>query len=274
MNVLGAPASLASMPSRRRVMGGAALLVALLFGARAEAACDDGVRLFPLPGATVPTNAQFLLEGVLGEQERVTKLVGSSELLLKGGPEPVPVVVERGWASTMNRVAVRLKPRRALQPNTEYTLTLEKALPGVKVLNDAGDNLARWRTGPSPDAAAPRFATRPAVSEGFYQRTRDGLARSLKLRTQVNEVGPAYLVVSMQRARGPANKQQYPVPLDGEVAVLGHDACSGGFGFDDGRAYKVTVELFDAAGNTGPKPASLELSAPRPSAADLEAEKR
>lgn len=236
-----------------------------LWALPASAACDDGVRLFPAPGATVPINVQFLLEGVLGDQERVSKLVGGSELALLGGGDPVGVTVEKGWASTMNRVAVRLKPKRPLAPNTEYTLTIGRALPGVKLLNDTrGDNTARWKTGPSADTLPPKFITRPATSEGFYQRTRDGLTRSLKLRTQVSDLGAVYVLVSMQRARGIATKQQFPVPVDAEALVLGHDVCSGGFGFDDGRAYKLQMELFDAAGNSGGKPVAIELSAPKP----------
>lgn len=242
----------------------AVIVCGALASARSEA-CEDGIRLFPAPGGTVPTNVQFVLEGVLGEQERVSKLVGSGELALLGGAEPVTVSVEKGWSSTMNRVAVRLKPKRALTPNTEYTLTIGRSLPGVKLLNDTwGDNTARWKTGPSADTSAPKFTTRPATSEGFYQRTRDGLTRTLKLRTQVSDLGVSYVLVSLQRARGIAAKQQYPVPVTGDHFVLGHDICSGSFGFDDGRAYKVTVELFDAAGNAGGKAVTLELSAPKP----------
>lgn len=267
-------------PSQRLMRSTTSWLVACVvaaaagFAARVEAACDDGVRLFPAPGATVPTNAHFVLEGVRAEQERVSKLVGGSDLVLLGGGDPVGVVVEKGWSSTMNRVAVKLKPTRPLQPNTEYTLNLGRALSGVRLLNDVwGDNTARWKTGPSADSAAPKFVTRPAVSEGFYQRTREGLTRTLKLRTQVNDLGAAYLLLTMQRARGVAARQQYPVPLDGEAVVFGHDACSGSFGFDDGRAYKLTVELFDAAGNASARPFTLELSAPRPTGPELEPEK-
>jgi len=217
----------------------------------------------------VPTNVQFVLEGVLKEQERVTALIGNPELALLGKGEAIPVAVEKGWVSTMNRVAVRLKPKKPLEPNTEYTLTLGRVMPKVTLLNDAfGDNTPRWRTGAAADTTPPRFIVRPAVSEGSYLRTKQGLTRFLKLRTQVSEVGPTYLVVAMTRARGTASKQQYLLPLDGENALLGHDACSGAFGFDDGRAYRLVTELFDAAGNRASTMPTLELSAPKPLAVD------
>ena len=44
--------------------------------------------------------------------------------------------------------------------------------------------------------------------------------------------------------------------------VVGHDVCSGSFGFDDGRAHRLAVELFDAAGNAASKPHNLELLPP------------
>ena len=273
--MVSAGASQRLMRSMRSVWLWCALALVTAVAPRAQAACEDGIRLFPSPGATVPTNVHFVLEGVLNEQERVSKLVGSSELALLGGGDPVGVTVEKGWSSTMNRVAVKLKPTRPLQPNTEYTLTIGRALPMVKLLNDTwGDNTARWKTGPSADTVAPKFLTKPAVSEGFYQRTRDGLTRTLKLRTQVNDIGAAYLLVTMQRARGVAAKQQYPVPLDSDAVVFGHDVCSGSFGFDDGRAYRLVVELYDAAGNGASKPFNLELSAPRPTGPEPEPEKQ
>ncbi|MBL8920162.1 MAG: hypothetical protein JNJ54_14950 [Myxococcaceae bacterium] len=273
MNAVAAPPS--QRPMRLVRLSLVFALLVSVGATRASAqSCDDGVRLFPAPGATVPTNVEFILEGVLAEQDRVTKLLAEAALTLLGGGEAIGVTVTRGWSSTMNRVAVKLKPKRALDPNTEYTLTLDRALPRVKLLNDTwGDNSARWRTGPGADTTSPKFTTRPAVSEGFYQRTRDGLTRTLKLRTQVNDLSASWLLISMQRARGVASKQQYFVPVEGEWAVIGHDACSGSFGFDDGRAYKLSVELFDAAGNTT-KAVALELSAPRPTGPEPEPEKK
>ena len=86
----------------------------------------------------------------------------------------------------------------------------------------------------------------------------------MRLRTLVEESSPACFLVSMQRAHGGSARQQYPVALEGDTFTIGHDACSGNFGFDDGRAYKLTLELFDAAGNRAVEKPSLEVAAPRP----------
>jgi hypothetical protein len=67
----------------------------------------------------------------------------------------------------------------------------------------------------------------------------------------------------MQRARGSQVKQVYPVPLNGGEVLVGHDGCSGAFGFDDGRAYRLTFELFDAAGNRSAEKVTLDVSAPK-----------
>ncbi len=247
-----------------------ALAVVVLLAASAVGAqpCEkDGLILFPAPGAVVPTNVQLLLEGVGEAQSRVQDLVSAQAIALvtKDG-EAVQVRAEQGFLSQMNRVAVRLRPLKPLEPNTEYALALPATMAGLRIINDPwGDGSLRWTTGAGLDKKPPRFKQKPASSEGFYVKAADGsLTRKLRLRTTVEELGASYVVVTMQRARGSSARQQYPVPLEGDVLHLGHDACSGNFGFDDGRAYKLSFELYDAAGNRSPEKASLEVAAPRP----------
>lgn len=233
-----------------------------------EPCIEDGVLVFPAPGAVVPTNVQFFLEGAGAEQTRVSDLVTSKDaiVLTSAHDEPIQVKAEKGFLSQMKRVAVRLKPMKPLKPDTEYKLELGKTLSSARVINDAlGDNSIRWTTGPGADKAAPKFISKPAVSEGFYRKNdKEGLVRYLKIRTVIEETAPSYLLVTMQRVRGSSVRQQYPVPIDGDAAMVGHDGCSGTFGFDDGRAYKLTFELFDSAGNKSTEKVTLELSAPKP----------
>lgn len=232
----------------------------------AETCVKDGVLLFPAPGSVVPTNAQLIIEGTGAAQMLVQGLLGNEALaLISEGQEPIAVKAEKGFVSQMSRVAVRLRPLKALLPNVEYSLALPKELAGVRLLNDRlGDGSLRWLAGGGPDKKAPKYKQRPASSEGFYVQGEQGLRRQLKLRAVVEEAGAAWVLVSMQRARGGSARQQYPVPLDGETLTIGHDACSGNFGFDDGRAYRLTFELFDAAGNRSKEKATLEVAAPRP----------
>jgi hypothetical protein len=248
----------------------ALLASVLLLAAVAVAAppcVKDGIILFPAPGAVVPTNVQFILEGVGESQDRVQALLTADAIALvpKEGA-PIQVKAEKGWLSQMNRVAVRLKPLRPLEPHTQYTLALPTPMAGARIINDVwGDGLLTWTTGAGLDKKPPRFKQKPASSEGFYEKAKDGtLTRKLRLRTLIEDSGLAYLVVTMQRARGSSAIQQYPVALEGEYVHLGHDACSGNVGFDDGRAYKLTFELYDAAGNRAPERATLEVAAPRP----------
>lgn len=233
----------------------------------ADACEKDGVYLFPAPGAVVPTNTQLLIEGTGEAQSRVQELLTSDRIaLVAEGHDSVPLKAEKGFVSPMSRVALRLRPLKSLEPNVEYVLALPPEMAGVRVLNDVlGDQSLRWLAGPGPDKKAPVYKQRPASSEGFYVETKQGIRRQLKLRSVVEEQGPAWFLVTVQRARGGSARQQYPVPLVGDTLTLGHDACSGSFGFDDGRAYKLTFELYDAAGNkNGEKLATLEVNAPKP----------
>jgi hypothetical protein len=233
----------------------------------AEETCEkNGILLFPAPGAVVPTNVQLIIEGAGEGQARVQELLTSESIaLLAEGQDPIPVKAEKGFVSQMSRVALRLRPLKSLVPNVEYTLALPREMAGIRLLNDVlGDGSLRWLAGTGPDTKAPRYKQKPASSEGFYVKTKDGIRRQLRLRALVEEQGPAWFLVTLQRARGGSARQQYPVPLVGDTLTIGHDACSGGFGFDDGRAYKLTFELFDAAGNKSVEKAQLEVAAPRP----------
>ena len=238
-----------------------------LFGAfTAHAKCDaNGLYVFPAPGAVIPINTRFILEGTGTEAARVSALVGSGEVVLKSSGDEVPVTVLRGWTSSAKRVAVMLKPNGELLPNRNYTLVIERLLPNYKVLNpNAAEKLA-WRTGAVADTAPPRYVVKPAVAEGLYKKEGDGVTRLLKLRTTLEEEGGAYFVATVQRARGNPAKQVYPVIINGGDAVLGQDACSGSFTFDDGRAYKIWLETYDSAGNkSAEKLPVIEAQAPRP----------
>jgi hypothetical protein len=244
----------------------APFIVALLVAAQAHARCDtNGLFVFPAPGAVIPLNAKFILEGAGTEVARVTKLIGGDDLVLKAGDDVVTVSVAKGWTSSNKRVAVLLKPNSELKPNKSYTLMIDRLLPGYKVLNhDAAETLT-WRTGAAADTQAPKYQVKPSVAEGYWNKDGDGITRYLKLRTTLAEESPAYFVATVQRARGNPAKQIYPVPINGGEALLGQDGCSGSFSFDDGRAYKIWLETYDSAGNkVAEKISVIEAQAPRP----------
>lgn len=232
----------------------------------AHAGCEaNGLYVFPAPGAVIPVNAKFILEGAGTEAARVSRLVGGGDLVLKTSGDEVAVTVLRGWSSSAKRVAVLLKPNSDLLPNKSYTLTIEGILPGYKVLNPSAAQKLMWRIGAVADMSPPRYQVKPTIAEGLYSKDSDGVTRLLKIRATLEEEGPAYFLATVQRARGNPAKQVYPVIINGGDAVLGQDACSGTFTFDDGRAYKIWLETFDSAGNkTVEKLPVIEAQAPRP----------
>ena len=241
-------------------------LVAALAATAAHAKCEgNGLFVFPAPGAVIPVNAKFILEGWGNEVARVNKLIGGEDLVLKAGDDVVTVAVTKGWSSAMKRVAVMLTPNSELKPNKQYTLMIDRLIPGYKVLNPNAAETLTWKTGAVADSQAPRYQMKPAVAEGLYNKDGDAVTRLLKLRAVLIEESPAYFLVTVQRARGSPARQVYPVPINGGEAVLGQDACSGSFTFDDGRAYKISVETFDSAGNKSvEKVPVIEAQAPRP----------
>jgi hypothetical protein len=243
-----------------------ALAASLLLAFEAHAKCEShGLFVFPAPGSVIPLNVQFVLEGAGNEVARVNKLVGGEDLILKAGDDVVAVTVTRGWTSAMKRVAVVLKPKSELKPNKTYSLMIDRLLPSYRVLNPNAAETLTWRTGQVTDTQPPRYQVRPAVAEGEYKKESDGVTRHLKIRTTLAEEGPAYFVATVMRARGNNTKQVYPVPINGGDAILGQDACSGSFVFDDGRAYRIWLETYDSAGNKAvEKVPMIEAQAPRP----------
>ncbi len=235
-------------------------LVLLLAPLRARAEClDRGVLSFPAPSSVLPTNAKLILEGIGEDANKVSALVGR-QVVLRAWDDAVSVTVKKGWKSKMGRVAVQLSPNAELRADRTYKLQLPPELADVDVQN--GDELA-WKTGQGRDTRAPTWSEKPAVSEGEYRLEGGRPVRHLTLHMRLEEESPTYLVVSLRRARGDATVQTYFVPVNGGEAAVGHDSCSGGFTFDDGRAYKAAVSAFDTAGNAAPALRELEVHAPR-----------
>jgi hypothetical protein len=242
-----------------------AVLALLLAAHAAWGTCEtDGIVLFPRPGAVIPVNAEFILEGRGIEAARVQGLLGKALFLKNEKGHAVQLDVRRGWQSEMGRTAVRLVPKGALSAEDRYTLILGSELPGYRNLDRRAAATPSWRTGPGPDKARPKWERMPAVAEGRYTVSDDRLTREVHVNAPLKDDSPTYLVVTLRRARGSTLLQTYFAPVDGSTAVLGHDGCSGAFVFEDGRAYSARVEAYDVAGNRQPVPKPVEFHAPRP----------
>lgn len=239
------------------------LLFILLLARAASARCiGDGVQVFPRPGATIPTNTRVLLEGIGTARAVVAGLPGKTLRLQTDGHE-VRMKAQRGWTSELGRVTVVLKPDGKLLPGKKYTLRLDDAIVGgVTLLNGTGSTLPEWLTGKGPDKAPPRWIKRPAVSEGIARRGEDGVTRYVRLSMGLREESPAYMVVTLTRKQPGATSQHYVIPVMSGSALLGHEPCSGAFGFEDGKSYRARVEVFDSAGNLAPSVPPLDFEAP------------
>lgn len=251
---------------RRRTLEMNRALISLLLlsvFAHAEAPlCEaNGLQVFPAMGSVIPINTRIIVEGIGSEQDRVKALIGK-ELVLKTEDDKVTCKVLAGWKSSMNRIAVVLRPRAWLKPNRTYRLLIDEALPGFHLIGH-GSELPTWLTGKGPDERPPKWIDKPAVSEGRNQLIEGKPIRYVKLRMAMVEESPAYLVVSLRRTRGSSALQTYFVPVNGGDALLGHDSCSGSFELEDGQAYRATVEGSDAAGNHAAAVPALEFHAPK-----------
>jgi hypothetical protein len=221
-----------------------------------------GVALYPPPSSVIPTNARFFLEGVGVEVRRVQALEGDS-ITARAGDDAVPFSVQFAWRSGMNRVAMLLKPRALLKANRTYVLQLRQKMPGFRYLV-GGDAEPAYLTGKGPDDQKPEWRSTPSIGEGIYRKWEEGkFTRFLRFNLKLNEVSPAYVVLQLQRARGSVVKQTYFLPVLDDQLLVGHDACSGRFIFEDGRAYRGEFQVFDIAGNEGTKLKPMEFNAPK-----------
>lgn len=230
----------------------------------AERCASKGIQLFPAPGSVIPTNSRIILEGLGPDQARVRSL---RALKLKADDDSVTMRVTKVLVGGMNRTAVMLRPRAILKPNRVYRLMLDEQLPNFTLLGPAGPStdLPAWRTGKGPDDRAPKWLDKPSVSEGEHRVVDQKLIRNVKLRMSMQEESPAYLLVSIGQTRGSSRAlQTYFAPIRGGEAIVGHDGCSGGFTFEDGRAYRATIQGYDVAGNLAPRVSPIEFHAPRP----------
>lgn len=242
----------------------AAALSSLLMAGAAQAKCKgDGIRVFPAPGAVIPTNSQMVLEGIGAEQARVSALAGQ-ELVLKAADDVITVKVLPGWKSAEQRVAVILKPAHPLRPNKQYALLIDRQLPNYVILNDSSADTIYWLSGAEADEKAPRYKLKPSIAEGIYKVDGEQVTRQLRIHTNLTEESPTYLVVTLRLSRNATGSQTYFVPLEGGEGFLGSDGCTGNFNLEDGRAYKATAEAFDSTGRSAGKLPPIELHAPKP----------
>jgi hypothetical protein len=239
------------------------LLLVMVRAPAAWAACEEGVQLFPRPGAVLPTNTRLLLEGIGKARALVEALPGKTLRLQTGGHE-VRARVQRGWTSALNRATVVLKLDGLLLPDHVYTLRLDDVLPRTVALLNGTAPMAQpeWLSGKGPDKTAPVWLKRPAVSEGFSRRSEQGTTRYLRLTLSAREESPTYMVVTLTRKRSGAAAQHYVVPVVNGTAQLGHEPCSGAFALEDGKSYRARVEVFDAAGNLAPAVPPMDFEAP------------
>jgi len=178
----------------------------------------------------------------------------------------------------MNRVAVVLTPTKPLMPHRQYTLLIDRVLPGLRGAERDRMQTLTWNTGggardikgsegPRGDRDRQDAAEVPGEAGGGRGLLPEGERRAdryLKLSTTLAEEAPAYFVVSLKRSRGATNEQDTRWRSNGGEASVGHDPCHGSFTFEDGRAYKLTIETFDSAGNKAAEVVRSKAQAPRP----------
>jgi hypothetical protein len=214
----------------------------------ASAACPArGFTLFPAPGSVLPTDARLVLEGRGPDAARVGRLVGHS-LVLRSEDDAVSVNVVRGWKSLLNRSAVILKPSRALRPNHVYFLDARAVGDNLEWLDGPKHGNPSWRIGDGSDEAAPRWQTRPEVSEGEVAVKDGKVVRTVTVHAVVKDQSPVYLVVTLRPKRGGTGAQVYFAPLDGAEAVIGHDGCTGSFALEDNGLYRGSARAYDITG--------------------------
>jgi hypothetical protein len=244
---------------RRSATRTALALSTLLSASAAFSACKEGVSFFPAPGAVVPPNTKFLLEAVGQEQKRAIQLVGSAALSLASADDVIPVTVSSAFISARGRVAIKLTPSRNLKPKKDYRLV---GLGLVSLLNGGAADTPRWSTSALTDSVAPGFKVKPAVSEGLTRNDASGTSRLLRIHAVLEEASPSYFVITVQRQRSAAKAQQYFVAFDGAGTSVADDACFGPFELESGATYRMSLVVFDAAGNKGRDTITLLARAP------------
>lgn len=256
-----------SAPSRRSpsvllaaLVGAALVATPALAQSGGEAAppCTiDAVDVFPASGSRVPTNARFVLEGFGPRAGQLRRLIGKT-LTLSAGSKKVSLAVKSAFTAGDDRIAVELVPRGPLDPGTEWTLDLGQVLPLVKFRGGGDASVLTWTTGRGLDRASPVLKRIPAVEQGLMAK--DG-ERQVMFRVDAVEDGPILMVGKLRQARG-GSTRRYFVPVRSGRAVVGDQAC-GGWSLERGRAYRITFQAVDVAGQTSPEAEEIEFNAPR-----------
>src|SRR5207248_4055474 len=142
------------------------------------------------------------------------------ELVLRAAEDAITVKVLPGWKSALDRTAVLLKPNHPMKPNTQYSMMIDSYLSGYEILDESAADSMTWHTGDHADEKAPKYQLKPSISEGMYSVEGSAVLKRLTIHTTLVEESPAYLVVTIKRARGATSNQTYFVALHGGEANI------------------------------------------------------
>ena len=230
--------------------------LALLCGESSAKCAARSIHVWPQSGR-VPINAIFVVEGYMRDQVLVEN-VASCELMLVSASDRLCLIPDRTYIGEFHVSQVILRPERTLTFGATYALSISEDSPRAsewtssRYFYEARESL-KWTADLPKDELAPEWLGDPEVINAEIVEYGCGPAIGADIQVRAKDESPTMALATII-GRETKSARSYLMPVDEDVAFVGHGMCSGGFDLAPGAEYRATVTIIDVAGNIAESP--------------------
>jgi hypothetical protein len=203
------------------------------------------IRVFP-NSITISSNPIFIVEGYAMSESVIRELNKRNAIYLTSGSDTIQLTILKILEGQFRLTQAILKPTSKLQVGRHYKMEIDSLDEYER--EDFERDSAAWTVSDMVDNQKPVWCKSPSYkSKGmiFYGC---GPAVLVNFCACISDNSPVVVYTKIKNMKSNQVNDYYINP-DSCFLQIGHEMCSGAFGFELGKEYEVSFSLMDASGN-------------------------